>query len=90
MDALAFPHEIMPFAHADDPSWLRRFHAGERDALEQCYRDHFERVLAAAARILGSIDAETVTHEVFFRLLDDQKMRQFGQASHDCGIPISR
>ena len=89
MDALAFPHEIMPFAHADDPSWLRQFHAGERDVLEQCYSDHFERVLASAARILGNIDAETVTHEVFFRLLDDEKMR-LGFAGGNLGAWIGK
>ena len=58
------------------PVWLDRFHAGERAVLEQCYRDHFAKALAAATRILSGIDAETVTHEVFYRLLSDERTRR--------------
>src|SRR3569623_438776 len=28
---------------ADDP-WLRRFHAGDREVIEDCYREHFATV----------------------------------------------
>lgn len=60
----------------DNPLWLDRFHAGERAVLEQCYRDHFAKALAAAMRIVSGIDAETVTHEVFYRLLSDERTRR--------------
>lgn len=56
--------------------WLDAFHAGERWALEDCYREHSARVIAAARGVLGGVDAETVTHEVFFRLLSQPKMRE--------------
>jgi RNA polymerase sigma-70 factor (ECF subfamily) len=58
-----------------DARWLAAFHAGERWALEECYRAHVTRVTAAARAILGPVDAETVTHEVFYRLLSNEKMR---------------
>src|SRR5260221_14532680 len=55
--------------------WLARCHAGDRDTLEKCYRDAFSRVAAAAGRVLGAVDAETVTHEVFYRMLADADFR---------------
>lgn len=58
-----------------EAEWLRVFHAGDRDVLGACYREHCDKVLAAACRILSSVDAETVTHEVFYRLLSDPEMR---------------
>ena len=65
-----------------DERWLARFYAGERSVLEQCYRDYFARALAAAARVLPGVDAETVTHEIFYRLLsDEQTRRSFGGGS---------
>ncbi len=57
-----------------DP-WLAAFHAGQRAAIEGCYRDHFPVVSAAVARVLPPADAETVTHEVFYRLLSDVNLR---------------
>lgn len=60
----------------DEAAWLRRFHAGDRDVLERCYRDHFRKVANAAGRVLGVVDAETVTHEVFYRLLSDRSVRE--------------
>ncbi|MBL8610271.1 MAG: sigma-70 family RNA polymerase sigma factor [Myxococcales bacterium] len=59
-----------------DLAWLDRFHAGERGVLEACYREHVGGVLAKATRILRGVDAETVTHEVFYRLLSDEKTRR--------------
>jgi RNA polymerase sigma-70 factor, ECF subfamily len=58
-----------------DP-WLAAFHAGDRRAMEQCYRDHYPTVATAAGRVLSSADAETVTHEVFYRLLSDGRLRE--------------
>lgn len=58
---------------------LAAFHVGDRDTLAQCYRDHYGRVVAAASRIVRPVDAETVTHEVFHRLLASAEMRmKFG------------
>jgi RNA polymerase sigma-70 factor (ECF subfamily) len=59
----------------EDSSHLAAFHAGERAAIERCYRDHYAAVAAAARRILRPVDAETVTHEVFHRLVASAEMR---------------
>jgi RNA polymerase sigma-70 factor, ECF subfamily len=61
---------------ADVSSWLEDFHAGDRAVLEQCYRDHYRGVVGAVRRFLAGADAETVTHEVFFRLLWNSKLRE--------------
>lgn len=67
---------MIPAERADrDARWLRAFHAGRRDVIEACYREHFAKVVAAAARVLRDVDAETVAHEVFYRLLTDAEMR---------------
>lgn len=57
-------------------AWLRAFHAGERDCLERCYRDHLSAVDQAVAGVLRGADRETLVHEVFFRLLNDASFRQ--------------
>lgn len=59
----------------DDARWLASFHAGERQTIEAAYREHGSRVLAAARRLVGEVDAETVVHEVFYRLLANAKAR---------------
>ena len=56
--------------------WLSAFHAGERWAVERCYREHYQAVADAIGRLLPTADAETVTHEVFYRLLSDQSFRE--------------
>jgi RNA polymerase sigma-70 factor (ECF subfamily) len=55
--------------------WLAAFHAGDRAAIAQCYRDHHRTVAAAVGRMLSAADSETVTHEVFYRLLSDAQFR---------------
>ncbi|AKU94396.1 RNA polymerase sigma-70 factor, ECF subfamily [Labilithrix luteola] len=60
----------------DGTEWLARFHAGERRVLEECYREHFARVVGVSARLVGPIDAETVAHEIFFRLLSSAEFRR--------------
>ena len=65
---------LLPSMVADP--WLADFHAGGRGTIEQCYRNHYADVARAAERVLGAADAETVTHEVFYRLLTDAEMRQ--------------
>jgi RNA polymerase sigma-70 factor (ECF subfamily) len=57
-------------------AWLADFHAGRKRTLEECYRTHYADVARAAERVLGAADAETITHEVFYRLLTDPEMRQ--------------
>ncbi len=60
----------------NDAQWLKRFHAGDRAVLSEVYREHFDAVYRAAATRLLLVDAEGVVHEVFCRLLSDEKMRQ--------------
>jgi RNA polymerase sigma-70 factor (ECF subfamily) len=55
--------------------WLVAFHAGDRAAVAQCYRDHAKTVASAVGRMLSAADSETVTHEVFYRLLSDAGLR---------------
>lgn len=71
-----------------DARWLVRFHDGDRTTLERCYREHSAGVLAAASRLLRDVDAETVTHEIFFRLLTDGSMRA-GFRGGDLGAWLS-
>jgi RNA polymerase sigma-70 factor, ECF subfamily len=65
----------MTALHTTHNPWLAAFHAGERGAIERCYREHFEVVAAAARRVLPPVDAETVCHEVFHGLLSSAEMR---------------
>jgi RNA polymerase sigma-70 factor (ECF subfamily) len=55
--------------------WLEAFHRGDRTAIEQCYREHHATVSAVVGRMLPDVDAESVSHEIFFRLLTDPKLR---------------
>jgi len=56
-------------------AWLRDFHAGTRDCMERCYRDHLATVSGVVAGVLAGADRETLVHEVFFRLLTDASLR---------------
>lgn len=58
------------------PSWLERFHAGDTEVLQECYREHFEGVLRVVSRLLPAVDAETVIHDLFLRLLSSEEMRR--------------
>lgn len=60
---------------AADPS-LSAFHDGERGAMAECYREHAGRVASAARKLVGPVDAETIVHEVFYRLLTNREMRE--------------
>jgi RNA polymerase sigma-70 factor (ECF subfamily) len=68
---------------------LEGFHSGDRRALERCYREHYSAVARAAASVLAPADAETVTHEVFHRLLSTPKMRESFKGG-DLGAWLSR
>lgn len=63
---------LMP---AEDAFDLEEFHAGSREVLGACYREHYAAVARAARQILPPVDAETVAHEVFHRLLSSPEMR---------------
>jgi RNA polymerase sigma-70 factor, ECF subfamily len=59
-----------------EEAWLADFHAGNRVVLERCYRECYRGVVRAVRRMLSGADAETVTHEVFYRLLSNAKVRE--------------
>jgi RNA polymerase sigma-70 factor (ECF subfamily) len=62
---------------ADDaPAWLDAFHGGERAALERLYRENFAVVHGAVSKVLAGADAETVTHDVFLKLLTSRPARE--------------
>lgn len=63
-------------ASAGEGPWLTRFHAGDARVLNACYREHFDTVYRAASRVLSGVDAETVVHDVFLRLLSDESVRR--------------
>jgi RNA polymerase sigma-70 factor (ECF subfamily) len=63
-------------APAHDALWLDRFHAGERDVIEGCYRDQFRVVESAVGQILRGADKETVIHEVFLQLISRAELRR--------------
>src|SRR5258708_38055201 len=66
----------MPATSVRQDRWLTAFHTGSRIAVEQCYREHHRMVAALVGRMLSAADAATVTHEVFYRLLSDARLRQ--------------
>ena len=69
-DAPPYPHPM------SDDAWLRAFRAGEPSCLEQSYREQFDAVDRTVGQILSGADRETVVHEVFFRLLNDESLRR--------------
>ena len=82
------PWSPLSVAATPEARWLAAFHAGDRAVLEQCYRDHYRAVVAAVGRILAEADAETVTHEVFYRLLSDRTLREnFQGGSFSAWLP---
>ncbi|WP_426756058.1 RNA polymerase sigma factor [Myxococcus sp. Y35] len=70
---------------AEAGPWLARFHAGDARVLNACYRDHFDTVYRAAARVLPAVDAETVVHDVFLRLVSDGAARRSFQGGSLAG-----
>jgi RNA polymerase sigma-70 factor (ECF subfamily) len=87
-------------ARSEDADWLAAFHAGERGVLEGCYRDHFARVERSVGTVLSGADRETVIHEVFLRLLSNEKLRAsftggslgawIGTVAHNHAIDFAR
>ena len=58
-----------------DVEWLSRFHDGERPTIEALYRANFDRISLTLTPLLGKADAETVIHEIFFRLITPPGLR---------------
>jgi RNA polymerase sigma-70 factor (ECF subfamily) len=56
--------------------WRLRFYRGDRSVLTASYLRHFDAVRSTVLRVLGGADADTVVHNVFFRLVSDAKLRQ--------------
>ena len=56
--------------------WVDRFHAGERQVLEQVYRENFAAVDQSVGTVLQGADRETVIHEVFLRVLNNESFRR--------------
>jgi len=60
-----------------EDAWLQSFHSGQRICLEQCYRDHLHAVDRVVATVVTSgADRETLVHEIFFRLLNEESLRR--------------
>ena len=57
-------------------AWLESFHQGDRDAFARMYEEHFSAVHGAVCRVVTGADAETVTHEVFLKLLSNRGSRE--------------
>lgn len=87
--ALTFPVAVADLHPTEETLEVERFHAGDHATLERCYRQHYRAVARAAASVLGPADAETVTHEVFHRLLTTPKMREAFKGG-DLGAWLSR
>ncbi len=87
--ALTFPVAVADLHPTEETLEVERFHAGDHATLERCYRQHYRTVARAAASVLGPADAETVTHEVFHRLLTTPKMRESFKGG-DLGAWLSR
>lgn len=57
-------------------SWLERFWAGEREAMEQCYFDHFEAVQACVAYYLSGAEREVIVQDVFLKVISSETARR--------------
>jgi RNA polymerase sigma-70 factor (ECF subfamily) len=55
---------------------LPDFHAGDSATIAACYRAHYDAIFSTVTRVLQGVDAETVIHEVFCRLLSSREMRE--------------
>jgi RNA polymerase sigma-70 factor (ECF subfamily) len=60
-----------------DPSWHARFLRGDKDVIEEIYRDTFNEVRLAAGSILRDpADRDAVVHEVFLELISSRHLRE--------------
>jgi RNA polymerase sigma factor (sigma-70 family) len=59
-----------------DTGWEARFRRGDNEVIEAVYRDTFEAVRRAAARVLREpADRDAVVHEVFVELVESRRLR---------------
>ena len=56
--------------------WVDRFYAGERQVLEEVYRENFEHVNVVVGTVLQGADRETVIHEMFLRVINSESFRR--------------
>lgn len=56
--------------------WVDRFYAGERQVLEEVYRENFQHVHTVVGAVLQGADRETVIHEVFLRVIHSESFRR--------------
>ncbi|MBX3234089.1 MAG: sigma-70 family RNA polymerase sigma factor [Labilithrix sp.] len=82
MSRVLLPFELAMKDVAEGDRFLAAFHAGERWAIEDAYKEHARRVIAAARRLVGPVDAETIAHDVFYRLLSRSDMRRSFQGGN--------
>jgi RNA polymerase sigma-70 factor (ECF subfamily) len=73
MDRSCHGHRTLSDSEAD---FCERFHAGEPSVLGEVYDQHFETVERALSRLLSGPDRETVTQELFYRLLSSEPLRR--------------
>ena len=55
---------------------VQAFYEGRRAAIAAVYQAHFATVYAAVGRYVTGADQETLVHEIFLRLLEDESMRR--------------
>ena len=56
--------------------WLTQFYRGERQIIEQVYRSNFAAVDGAVGAVMSGADRETATHEIFFRVINNETLRR--------------
>ncbi len=60
----------------DDDDAQKRFQEGDRDFLGLLYRETYQTVDAAVARVLRGADRDTVVHDLYLRLLSKPELRK--------------
>jgi RNA polymerase sigma-70 factor, ECF subfamily len=60
----------------DGDAAQKRFQEGDRDFLGLLYRETYQAVDAAVARVLRGADRDTVVHDLFLRLLSKPELRK--------------
>mgnify|MGYP003565030032 CR=1 FL=1 len=55
--------------------WLEAFQEGDREVIEDIYRQHYGSVDRAIGTMLSAADKETLIHEVFFAVISQKRVR---------------
>jgi RNA polymerase sigma-70 factor (ECF subfamily) len=69
-------HDMPQQTAATEQAWLDAFHSGDRACMAALYEGQFDVVDRVVGGILSGFDHENVVHEVFFRLLSDDRLRR--------------